>query len=66
MLEIDFDKIDLSVSPPEEEPQRQYYFIAKCRRWLKEKKEELGRDLYYSIKTFGCRKVSVTQMKSVV
>lgn len=55
MLDIDFDKIDLSVPAPEEEPQRQYYFIAKSRRWLLKKKEELGRDLYYSIQTFGCQ-----------
>lgn len=55
MLNIDFDKIDLSVAPPEEEPERQYYFIAKCRKWLEQKKEELGRPLYYSIQTFGCQ-----------
>ena len=30
--EIDFDKIDITMEPPVEEPARQYYFIAKCRR----------------------------------
>ena len=30
--EIDLDKIDIAAKPPTEEPARQYYFMAKCRR----------------------------------
>ena len=28
---IDFDNIDLTQNPPQEEPDRQYYYIAKAR-----------------------------------
>jgi len=33
--EIDLDKIDLNSDPPTEEPARQYYFMAKCREWVR-------------------------------
>ena len=36
----DLTKISLSAVPPEEEPARQYYFIAKARILLKEKEKE--------------------------
>ena len=36
MNEIDLDKIDMMGSPPEHEPERQYYFMAKCREWVRE------------------------------
>lgn len=52
---IDFDKIDITGLPPEAEPERQYYFIAKCRDYVKEKSEELGRPLFFCTKTFGCQ-----------
>ena len=32
---IDFSKIDLTAEPPAEEPARQYYYIAKCRQYVK-------------------------------
>lgn len=40
--EINIDKVDLSMEPPQEEPARQYYFMAKCREWVRdfEKKNE--------------------------
>ena len=40
------DAQDLTLPPPEREPQRQYYFIKKCREIVKKKSEELGRPLY--------------------
>ena len=52
---IDFDKIDLSSPPPKAEPERQYYFIAKCRRYVKERSAELGRPLRCCTRTFGCQ-----------
>lgn len=33
--EIDLDRIDINVEPPMEEPDRQYYFMAKCREWVR-------------------------------
>lgn len=55
MKDIDFDKIDISGPPPETEPERQYYFIAKARKWVKAKSEELGRPLFCCTQTFGCQ-----------
>ena len=53
--EIDFDKIDITMEPPVEEPARQYYFIAKCRRQVQGLKRELGRQPTFFIQTFGCQ-----------
>ena len=52
---IDFDRIDLNCPPPETEPQRQYYFIAKCRQYVRERSAELGRPLRCCTRTFGCQ-----------
>ena len=52
---IDFDKIDLSSPPPETEPERQYYFMAKCGQYVKERSAELGRPLRCCTRTFGCQ-----------
>ncbi len=34
--EMNLDKIDINLEPPTEEPARQYFFMAKCRAWVKE------------------------------
>lgn len=52
---IDLDKIDISGPPPTTEPDRQYYFMAKCRQIVKKKSAELGRPLFCHTKTFGCQ-----------
>lgn len=52
---IDFDNIDLSQPAPVQEPERQYYYIAKCRQYVKKQSEELGRPLLFSTQTFGCQ-----------
>ena len=53
--EVDFNKIDLSLAAPQEEPERQYYFIAKCRETVQELKQEAGRELTFHVETFGCQ-----------
>ena len=50
----DFDRIDLNYPPTATEPERQYYFIAKCRQYVKERSTELGRPLSCCARTFGC------------
>ncbi|WP_024346611.1 tRNA (N6-isopentenyl adenosine(37)-C2)-methylthiotransferase MiaB [Lacrimispora indolis] len=55
MYEIDLDKIDLMAEPPEHEPERQYYFMAKCRVYVKEFKKKLGRNPSFFTQTFGCQ-----------
>lgn len=46
---------DITLQPPETEPERQYYFIKKCREIVKKKSEELGRPLYACTVTMGCQ-----------
>ncbi len=41
--EIYLDKIDINAEPPAEEPARQYYFMAKCREWVKGFEQKNGR-----------------------
>lgn len=51
---IDFDKIDITKEPPTKEPARQYYYMAKCREYVKKLGEKLGRRPVCCVKTFGC------------
>lgn len=53
--EFDLDKIDLSAIPPAEEPDRQYYFMAKCREWTRGFEEKNGRIPSCCVTTFGCQ-----------
>lgn len=53
--EIDLDKIDLNLEPPMEEPARQYYFMAKCREWVRGFEQKNGRRPLACTQTFGCQ-----------
>ena len=53
--EIDLDKIDITAEPPAEEPARQYFFMAKCREWVRDFERKNGRCPTASIQTFGCQ-----------
>lgn len=53
--EIDLDKINLDTEPPTEEPERQYYFMAKCRRYAVRLARELGQRPTFFVQTFGCQ-----------
>ncbi len=53
--EINLDEVDLMAPVPETEPNRQYYFMAKLKKWVSQKKEELGRSLFCCTQTFGCQ-----------
>ncbi|MBQ6886996.1 MAG: tRNA (N6-isopentenyl adenosine(37)-C2)-methylthiotransferase MiaB [Lachnospiraceae bacterium] len=52
---IDLDHIDITKTPPTEEVERQYYFMAKARCYVKEQSEKLGRPLNAAVVTFGCQ-----------
>ena len=54
-MENIIDAMDLSQEAPVEEPQRQYWFMKKARRLVKEQSEKLGRPLTANITTFGCQ-----------
>ncbi|MCI8949457.1 MAG: tRNA (N6-isopentenyl adenosine(37)-C2)-methylthiotransferase MiaB [Lachnospiraceae bacterium] len=53
--EIDLDKINIHAEPPIEEPARQYYFMAKCREWVREFERKNGRRPVFFTQTFGCQ-----------
>lgn len=54
-LDIDLDAIDISGNVPKEETERQYYYMAKCRKLLQEMVEESGRKPTCCVTTFGCQ-----------
>lgn len=65
LKDLDLDMVDISKPAPEFEPNRQFYFMAKARSWVKKKSEELGRPMTFFTQTFGCpmkKKPSVTGM----
>lgn len=51
----DFDDIDITGKPPVQEPERQYYFIARARALVKRLSVELGRRPTFHVATFGCQ-----------
>ncbi len=55
MTDFNLDNIDITKEPPINEPERQYYFMAKVRNYIKEKETELGRELYATVVNFGCQ-----------
>ena len=55
MFDIDLDKIDLTQAPPKQEPERQYYFMAKAREYVRAASKRLGRPLVCATITFGCQ-----------
>lgn len=54
-MNINYDEININGPAPKEEPERQRYFIAKCRDLLKRRENELGRKLTFYDQTFGCQ-----------
>ena len=54
-LEHILGDIDLNEEAPVEEPARQYYFIAKARKYITEISTKLGRPLFSHVETFGCQ-----------
>ena len=47
--------IDLTKEAPITEPERQYYYMAKCKEWLELKTKEIKRPLTMCTQTFGCQ-----------
>ena len=47
--------IDLSFPAPEEEPRRQYYYMKKARLYVDRIRRQLGREVTFYVKTFGCQ-----------
>ncbi len=53
--EIDLEKIDLNSAPPTEEPDRQYYYMAKCREWVKNFQQKNGHLPKSFVVNMGCQ-----------
>ena len=52
---LDFSNININEEAPMSEPQRQYYYMAKARKYVSEKAGELGHPLTFCVTTFGCQ-----------
>ncbi|MDE7062603.1 MAG: tRNA (N6-isopentenyl adenosine(37)-C2)-methylthiotransferase MiaB [Lachnospiraceae bacterium] len=53
--EIDLDSIHLNMEPPTGEPARQYYFMAKCREWVRDFTRNKGRAPSACVVNMGCQ-----------
>ena len=47
--------VDISGEPPATEPERQYYFIKKCRQIVQKRNKERGSRQSFVLATFGCQ-----------
>ena len=54
-LELKMQGFDPAMTPPAEEPQRQYYYIAKAKMLVENLTERLGRKPTFCVTTFGCQ-----------
>ena len=52
---INLDNVNTDVLAPDFEPNRQYYFMAKLKKWFQEECKKYGRTLTYHVETFGCQ-----------
>ncbi len=52
---IDLEKYDLNMPAPVEEPERQYYFMAKAQKYVADLTVQLGRKPTCCVTTFGCQ-----------
>lgn len=54
-IESLISNLDTSLEIPSDEKEKQYYYIAKCQEYIKEKEKVLGRKLTACVNTFGCQ-----------
>lgn len=54
-MNINYELIDTTAPAPEKEPERQRYFIAKCREIIKEKKWSLDVSLHFMTRRLDAR-----------
>ena len=52
---IDLTKYNLNMQAPTEEPERQYYFMAKAKKYVEKLTEDLHRKPTCCVTTFGCQ-----------
>lgn len=52
--------IDITKEAPVQEPDRQYYYMAKARSYVAQKSQEIGHPLTFHVTTFGCQMNAVS------
>ncbi len=52
---INLDEINISTEPPQKEPDRQYYYMAKCREWTEGFRQKNGRRPKACVINMGCQ-----------
>lgn len=52
---MELHTIDLNQPAPATEPERQYYFMEKAKKYVAQKSNEAGRPLTFCVTTFGCQ-----------
>ena len=52
---FNLDEIDLMAPVPEDETERQYYYLAKAKQYVAHLAEKLGRTPTFCVTTFGCQ-----------
>lgn len=50
---FNLEKINFMTEPPTEEPARQYYYMEKCREWVRVFEQRHGRRPCFFTQTFG-------------
>lgn len=50
-----YNETDFNLEAPVQEPDRQYYYIAKCRELVQDMEQKKGRRLGACVNTFGCQ-----------
>lgn len=63
IIEAEIERIDTLQDPPEEEPQRQYYFIKKTRVLIKDLEKKYGRKLTACTVNMGCQMLTENRMQ---
>lgn len=61
-IEKILESVDITGEAPIAEPERQYYFIKKARKYVKEMSEKIGRPLTATTVTFGCQMNAVVEV----
>ncbi|MCD8019656.1 MAG: tRNA (N6-isopentenyl adenosine(37)-C2)-methylthiotransferase MiaB [Clostridiales bacterium] len=54
-INLNQNGIDINEHVPKREPQRQRYFMSRCKELVQAKERELGRKLTFHDQTFGCQ-----------
>ena len=55
MKDFNLDEININALPPENETEKQLYYMALCREWVSAESKRLGRKLTACTQTFGCQ-----------